>query len=208
VSLDTAPTSGGLRCDAGRHHPGDRWLGSLTDVDRRVLARAEGPVLDVGCGPARHTIALAARGIPALGIDITAAALALARPRGATVLLRSVFDQVPAEGRWGTVLLLDGNIGIGADERALLFRVVQLLRPGGVVLIELEEPHVAPLHPAGGQLRVEIDDHVGPWFAWRTVTAERLEVALEHLALRCEDAWSDGGRHFAQLRTGPPAPGP
>ena len=37
-----------------------------------------GPVLDIGCGPGRHVFALAERGIPVLGIDITAAH---ARPR-------------------------------------------------------------------------------------------------------------------------------
>jgi len=208
MSLDTAPSQGGLRCDAGRHHPGERWLGPLTDVDRRVLARAEGPVLDVGCGPARHTVALATRGIPALGIDITAAALAVARPRGATVLRRSVFEQVPAEGRWGTVLLLDGNIGIGADERALLARVAELLRPGGLVLIELEEPGAAPLHGAGGHLRVEIGEHIGPWFAWRTVSPEGLHLVLDDLALGCEDEWLDGGRRFVQVRTRYPRSAP
>src|SRR4029453_1954232 len=97
---------------------GDRWLAPLTEVDRRVLARSDGPVLDVGCGPARHTLALGAEGVPTLGIDITGATLAVARPRGALVLLRSVFDPIPGEGRWGTVLLLDGNVGIGGDERA------------------------------------------------------------------------------------------
>ena len=50
---------------------------------------------------------------------------------GGPALRRSVFDPLPGEGRWGTALLLDGNIGIGGDPRALLapdWR--ELRRPG------------------------------------------------------------------------------
>ena len=37
--------------------------------------------------------------------------------RGVNVLERSVFAGVPGQGRWRSVLLLDGNIGIGGDPR-------------------------------------------------------------------------------------------
>ena len=33
-----------------------------------------------------------------------------------------MFEPLPGEGRWGTVLLLDGNVGIGGDPVALLER--------------------------------------------------------------------------------------
>ena len=85
-----------------------------------MLARCEAPVLDVGCGPGRLVGALNARGVPALGIDISARAVEQARGRGAMALRRAVEQPVPAEGRWGTVLLADGNIGIGGDPAALL----------------------------------------------------------------------------------------
>ena len=93
-----------------------RWFEPLTHEDDAVLARAAGPVLDVGCGPGRHVLALAERGIVALGIDITPAALDLARSRGAPVLARSVFERVPGTGRWSSALLLDGNLGIDGVE--------------------------------------------------------------------------------------------
>ena len=65
----------GTALPAGAH----RWLEPLTVEDDSVLSRAVGPVLDVGCGPGRHVLALAERGVVALGIDITPAALDLAR---------------------------------------------------------------------------------------------------------------------------------
>jgi SAM-dependent methyltransferase len=44
-----------------------------------------GPVLDVGCGTGDLTIALAERGLPALGIDFVPAAIAEAERRAATL---------------------------------------------------------------------------------------------------------------------------
>ena len=38
--------------------------------------------------------------------------------RGATVLQRDIFGPLPGEGRWGTALLFDGNVGIGGDPAA------------------------------------------------------------------------------------------
>ena len=60
-----------------------RWLGPAGAVDERVLERARGPVLDVGCGPGRHVHALARRGVLALGVDVSPVAVRLARARGA-----------------------------------------------------------------------------------------------------------------------------
>ena len=60
-----------------------RWLGPLTAADEAVLDRTRGPVLDVGCGPGRHVLALARRGRLALGVDVAPAAVRVARLRGA-----------------------------------------------------------------------------------------------------------------------------
>ena len=92
-----------------------RWLAPTDACDESVLDRCTGPVLDVGCGPGRFVSALTDRGIAALGVDIAETAVALARGRGLAAMVRSVFSDLPGEGRWPTVLLMDGNIGIGGD---------------------------------------------------------------------------------------------
>src|SRR5205823_333854 len=89
------------------------------EAQRRRL-RAVGPVLDVGCGPGRHVLALARRGVLAVGVDVTPAAVRYARARGAPVFRGSVFAAVPGVGHWRTALLLDGNIGIGGRPVVLL----------------------------------------------------------------------------------------
>ena len=52
-----------------------------------------------------------------LGVDISRTAVARVRQAGASALHRSVFDPLPGQGRWGTALLADGNIGIGGLPR-------------------------------------------------------------------------------------------
>jgi SAM-dependent methyltransferase len=178
---------------------GHRWLGPLTVEDGAVLARAVPPVLDVDCGPGRHVGALAEQGIVVLGIDITPAALDLARRRGAPVLARSVFDRIPGAGRWATALLLDGNAGIGGDPATLIARVASLVRPDGTLLVELEPP--------GGSantelVRLDIDGVEGPWFAWTNVDAADLSGYAAVTGLQLEDVWCAGSRWFGSLRRG------
>src|SRR5499425_3216939 len=116
-----------------------RWLCELPG-DRSLLDSCAGPALDVGAGPGRLTVALAERGIPALAIDITPYAVILARSSGALALQRDVFGHLPGTGRWATVLLADGNIGIGGDPLTLLRRAAELVRPGGAVVTETGPP--------------------------------------------------------------------
>src|SRR5439155_8036 len=87
----------------GAHRPGDGGL----------LARCSGPTLDVGCGPGRLVAALAAAGLPTLGVDISAEAVRQARRRGAPAQRTCVFTPIAGEGAWQHLLLADGNIGIG-----------------------------------------------------------------------------------------------
>lgn len=116
----------------------ERWSAPADEVDRLALSRCEGPVLDIGCGPGRIVTALAERGIPALGVDVSPRAVSLTTSRGAAALHRPVQEPLPGEGRWGSVVLMDGNIGIGGDPADLLRRCAELVRPDGIVLVEVD----------------------------------------------------------------------
>ncbi|MGH9276345.1 MAG: class I SAM-dependent methyltransferase, partial [Acidimicrobiales bacterium] len=111
------------------------------------------------------------------------------------ILRRSVFAPLPGEGRWGTALLLDGNVGIGGDPVALLRRCRELVRPGGHVLAEVAGPG-APT----GQLtvRVEAGASLGPWFAWAVVGVEGWCALAEVSGLRPEACETAPGRWFGR----------
>ncbi len=174
-----------------------RWLRAPDAADETLLARCTDPTLDVGCGPGRLVQALAARGVPALGIDVSAGAVSLARTRNTAVLHGSVFDPLPNEGGWAVVLLADGNIGIGGDAARLLGRVRDLLVPGGHALIEVDPGNefgyfTATVRGPGGVA-------VGS-FRWVRIGAAPLTALAAPLGFVAAERWSVHGRHFVELR--------
>ncbi len=175
-----------------------RWLAGAEATDLRVLARARGPVLDVGCGPGRHVRALARRGVAALGLDASPSAVRLARDRGTRVIQGSVFDDVPAAGRWRTALLLDGNVGIGGDPAALLRRLAELLAPGGGVLCECDAPGSGL---RAGPVRLEHEQRTSRWFPWAQVGVDTCCELAGEQGFASTVRWEDGDRWFAHLRT-------
>lgn len=178
------------------HLPVNRWHGPMLPEDVLLLATIESPVLDVGCGPGRHAAALARAGCYALGVDTSVAAIAAARQRGANALQMSVFGPVPGAGRWATVLLLDGNIGIGGDPARLLRRVRHLAAPAGRILVELEPPgHESRRFEA----QVQYAGGIGPRFPWACLSASAIRGVADSAALGTIDVWKGGERWFAEL---------
>ncbi|MFD6476293.1 class I SAM-dependent methyltransferase [Streptomyces anulatus] len=186
----------------------ERWCSDAGSADLSALHRCEGPVLDIGCGPGRLVAELASLGHRALGIDVSEAAVARTRGLGGAALLRSVFDPLPGEGRWGTLLLLDGNIGIGGDPAALLDRAADLLGADGLLIAE-----TAPVD-VDERVRVRLDDGRdgtdGRTAAASTCDAEPFPWArigtpalLRHARAggwRTAGQWGAEGRTFVSLR--------
>src|SRR5277367_1650881 len=92
ISAHSGPD--GCRCDTWRVRYADgrdlplaiaRWCSEPDAADLALLDRCADPTLDVGCGPGRLVAALSAAGRQALGVDVAAAAVRLARGAGATV---------------------------------------------------------------------------------------------------------------------------
>jgi SAM-dependent methyltransferase len=203
----------GLVDSLGRRHrlDVDRWVGVLDRADESVLRRCHGPVLDVGCGPGRFGAALARHGIPALGIDIAPGAVRAARRRGAHAVCRDLFDTDHTAGAglrpeptgWRTVLLLDGNIGIGGDPRAVLVRAAELLAPGGEVIVEADGSPLAAAAVGGEELlRARFVDRSGrhePIFDWALVGPAAVRRHARSAGLEVAESWTVRARPFLRL---------
>ncbi|HVL04778.1 MAG TPA: methyltransferase domain-containing protein [Acidimicrobiales bacterium] len=175
----------------------DRWHDRATAEEADLLEAVDGPVIDLGCGPGRLVVRLASQGVPVLGVDSSPSAVALARMRGATVLQRDIFGPLPGEGRWGTALLFDGNVGIGGDPSRLLRRCRQLTGDRGSVVAEVQPPGT-------GWRRLtawfERDGRRSQSFDWAVVGADAIaglarKAGFEVAAL----APTPSGRWFARL---------
>jgi SAM-dependent methyltransferase len=174
------------------------WSAVSVPGDDSLLASCGGVTLDVGCGPGRVAAALAARGVPVLGLDIAATAVAFARRRGAPVLRRSIFDALPAEGHWDTVVLADGNIGIGGDPETLLTRCATLLTSGGQVVVELEPPGTT----RRARLQLASPTRRSEWFAWAHVGVDAIRPLAWRAGLTTGATWTEARRWFAVLIRG------
>ena len=120
----------------------DDWI----EPERAAFELVRGRVLDIGAGAGRHSLEAQRRGLEAVAIDISPGAIEVCRRRGvgdARLLPLSQVDE--SLGRFDTVLLLCGNLGLagGADETvAFLERLHGLTVPGARIVFDSVDPHV------------------------------------------------------------------
>jgi SAM-dependent methyltransferase len=174
-----------------------RWNAAADVIDLRLLASVLGPVLDVGCGPGRMVKAALDLGLEVLGIDVSPTAVELAIDNGLPVFEGSVFDRLPREGAWQTVLLVDGNVGIGGNVRALLARCADLLSPTGEIVVELH-PDDDRDRTYTGRL-VDLHGATSATFPWAEMGLGPITVLAEELGLEVRQAWSADDRSFCRL---------
>jgi SAM-dependent methyltransferase len=192
-----------------RRLPAHRWLGgrglgevpapdeNFDEVFDEVVAQLCGaPTIELGCGPARLVARLVQRGVPALGVDRSATAIRLAGRGGAPALLSDVFEPLPGMGSWRTVLLIDGNVGLGGDPRRILGRAAELLAHGGCCVAEFDA-EVAGIRSSW--VRLESARDVGPWFRWASVGADSAAVLAAQVGLSLTGVRLIGSRVIATL---------
>ena len=98
-------------------------------------------VLDVGCGPGRHAIELADRGIVVHGVDLSPDFVALAREgageRPATFEVLDVRDLAFDAEFDAAICLCQGGFGLlgGADDEAVIGRIAAAVRAGGGIAV-------------------------------------------------------------------------
>ncbi|MFO7592128.1 MAG: class I SAM-dependent methyltransferase [Acidimicrobiia bacterium] len=168
-------------------------------------------VLDVGCGPGRHSLALARRGISCVGVDASPEFIALARDAAVAEGLDATFEvadvrELTRDGEFDAVICLcQGGFGLlgGSDDAQVFGRIARSVRPGGGLAVsafsayfalrfledgETFDPETGVLHERS-MLRDEhgVEREFDLWTTCFTarelrLLAERAEVEVEHLS--------------------------
>lgn len=116
-------------------------------------------VLDVGCGPGRHALALARRGIDVLGTDRSEEFLALAREAAEHESLPARFEcgdvrELSVENEFDAVICLcQGGFGLlgGRDEVDVFHRMARAARVGGALAVSAFHAPFAIRHLEEGE---------------------------------------------------------
>lgn len=121
------------------------WAMGMRDLmaawlDKALAGRATLHALDVGCGTGLVLGWL--RRYPligkAVGIDLSAHALAFSRQRGATALARAAADRLPlSAGHFDVIVCLDTlqHVAPACADRETVVECARLLRPGGYLFL-------------------------------------------------------------------------
>lgn len=116
-------------------------------------------VLDVGCGPGRHALALARRGIEVLGVDLAPDFVALATDAAAAEGLPAQFAVLDVRNLAFTaefdaaICLCQGGFGLlgGRDEVGVFGRIAAAVRTGGTLAVSAFHAPFAVRHLEPGE---------------------------------------------------------
>lgn len=132
---------------------------------RGFAERAGGPILELGCGTGRVLLALAEAGFDVVGLDVSAAMLAIARAKAQALgvsdrahLVQGDMRQFELECRFGLIYSAINSfmhLETQADQLAALRCCRRHLLAGGLLVLDLFPPHVEDLVNDDGRLIVQ-----------------------------------------------------
>lgn len=132
---------------------------------RELARRVGGPVLEAMCGSGRLLLPLARAGVSLAGVDISSAMLKLARERLSAAGLSARVELLEADirervprGPFGLAIVAINSfmhLAGAADQLAALRQIHAVLRPGGLLAIDLFNPDPRVLAEQRGALALD-----------------------------------------------------
>lgn len=200
--------------------PAERYFAAREEWNPReqtAIERAEGRVLDVGCGAGRVALALDTE---VVGIDVSPGAVGVSRDRGVDARELDVTDAAQLEGEFDTVVMFGNTFGlVGTGERApwVLDALARVTTDDARILADTRDPHATDdaVHreyhdlnrrrgrlPGALRVRSRYETTATPWFDLLTVSPDEMREVLgpSPWDLREVVARDEGGGYVAELR--------
>lgn len=185
-------------------------------LDKEVLSRAKGRVLDLGCGAGRHSLYLQNKGFDVTGIDSSPLAIEVCRSRGLRKALVADMGHLDFEPSSFDTIILMGNgfglIGSEAKGRRLLKHWYPLLSKGGTIIAEANNLDMtsSPMllayrksnlrrGQAAGQLRIRIRyrEFRTKWFDLLMASKEEAKKVAQGSGWKVRRFIDGRGSHYA-----------
>lgn len=209
--------------------PGDPALYFSTpeewdERERAAMDRAEGRVLDAGCGAGRHALYLQERGHEVVGIDASPGAVAVSRDRGVDARECDVADVRDLDAEPFETVVMGGNnfglVGTRATAPRILGELAAVTTDDARIVSETrdvyateDQDHLAYHEfnrergrlPGALRIRVRYKRYATPWFDYLMVSPGEMREVVEptpwHVAEILEpDDRDASGQYYAELR--------
>ncbi|WP_135303474.1 class I SAM-dependent methyltransferase [Haloarcula amylovorans] len=187
-------------------------------LDCTAVEWADGHVLDVGCGPGRHALALQERGYDVTGIDLSPGALRVASDRGVEDARRcDVADVGEIDERFDAVVMLGQNFGlVGSADRApdVLGALAAVTTDDAALIASSMDPTMTDrqVHldyhelnrergrlPGRVRIRTRYRQYVGEWHDYLHVAPETMRDLVADTVWTVERIEQDGAKYVARL---------
>jgi SAM-dependent methyltransferase len=184
-----------------------------SSLERQVMRRVTGKVLDVGAGGGRHSIFLQENGFRVVALDSSPLAVSIAKRRGVReVICGSVRDRssrrsLIALGKFDTVLMLGNNLGLLQsieNASSILDEIAEVVEIGGILMGTCGHPGVTVheevrIHHgvSGERIRIRYQDIASEWFNYLFTDSEAFKLIVEKSAHWQVEDVIEGSRAFA-----------
>ncbi|WP_324755806.1 class I SAM-dependent methyltransferase [Haloarcula sp. GH36] len=188
------------------------------DREHTAVEWADGHVLDVGCGPGRHALALQERGHDVTGIDLSPGAMAVARDRGVGDVRRcDVAEAADLDGQFDSATMLGNNFGlVGNAERApeILGALADATTDDATLVAESLDPldtddqahldyhernHDRGWLPGRLRIRTRYRRYTGEWHDYLHVAPETMRELVADTVWSVEDVDREEALYVARL---------
>ncbi len=168
------------------------------EIQQDAMDHVEGYVLDIGCGPGKHSLYLKEEGYEVLGIDISQIVLEICKERGLDNVRNMNISEIDEDiGPFDTILMLGNNFGLlESPEKAedYLERFYRATSDNARIIAESRDVYETDNEfnkryqennveegklPGELRIRNRYKGYCSPWYNYLMVSKEEMEDILE-----------------------------